>query len=105
MYAVEGEIKRAQESKSHYEAQIKELEAQNASLEAQKVILVVPQSPVTQSKEWCIMAEAKLGELKEELQKAEADNNNPYTQKLLEIGVELQKIKEVDTTKITEMEL
>ena len=105
LYAVEGEIKRAQESKSHYEAQIKELEAQNASLEAQKVILVVPQDPVTQSKEWCIMAEAKLGELKKELQKAEADNNNPYTQKLLEIGVELQKIKDVDTTKITEMEL
>ena len=105
LYAVEGEIKRAQESKSHYETQIKELEVQNASLEAQKVILVVPQSPVTQSKEWCIMAEAKLGELKEELQKAESDNNNPYTQKLLEIGVELQKIKDVDTTKITEMEL
>ena len=105
LYAVEGEIKRAQESKSHYEAQIKELETQNAALEAQKVIVVVPQSPVTQSKEWCIMAEAKLGELKEELQKAESDNNNPYTQKLLEIGVELQKIKDVDTTKITEMEL
>lgn len=105
LYAVEGEIKRAQEAKAHYEAQIADLKTNNAALATQKVELPVLQAPITQSKEWCIMAEAKLGELKEELTKTEADNNNPYSQKLLEIGVELQQIKEVDTSRITELEL
>lgn len=105
LYAVEGEIKRAQEAKAHYEAQIVDLETNNVALAAQKVELPVLQAPITQSKEWCIMAEAKLGELKEELTKIETDNNNPYSQKLLEIGLEIQQIKEVDTSRITELEL
>lgn len=105
LYAVEGEIKRAQEAKAHYEAQIADLETNNVALAAQKVELPILQAPITQSKEWCIMAEAKLGELKDELAKTETDNNNPYSQKLLEIGVELQQIKEVDTSCITELEL
>ena len=105
LYAVEGEIKRAQEAKAHYEAQIAELETNNVALAAQKVELPILQAPITQSKEWCIMAEAKLGELKDKLAKTETDNNNPYSQKLLEIGVELQQIKEVDTSRITELEL
>jgi len=104
LYAIEGDIKRAQDAKTHFNTQLDFLNGEKEKLTKQIVQIEQPEQPITQSKDWCIMAEAKIGELKEELAKTEADNNNPYTQKLTEIGLEIQQIKEVDTTHITELE-
>lgn len=62
------------------------------------------EQPKTQSKEWCVMAEARLKEIENELIAVEADTKNPYEDKIVEVGLELQGIEEVDTSELTELE-